>query len=101
MKFSWMQQHREVFDLAAMCAVLQVSRQGYYAWRNRPASPATVRRQELLGQIRQIHADSDQTYGSPRIHVELVERQITCCVNTVAGLMQRAGVRACTAFTRA
>lgn len=97
MKFSWMQQHREVFDLAVMCEVLQVSRQGYYAWQKRPAAPATVRRQELLGQIRQIHADSDGTYGSPRIHVELVERQIGCCVNTVARVMKRAGIRACTA----
>ena len=96
MKFFWMQQHREVFDLAAMGEVLQVSRQGYYAWQDRPAAPATLRRQELREQIRQIHAASDQTYGSPRIQVELVERQITCCVNTVARVMKRAGIRACT-----
>ncbi len=97
MKFSWIKQHREVFDLAVMCDVLQVSRQGYYAWRDRPAAPATVRRQELLGQIRQINAASDQTYGSPRIQVELAESQITCCVNTVARLMKKAGLRACAA----
>ena len=96
MKFSWIKQHREVFDLAAMCQVLQVSRQGYYAWQDRPAAPASLRRQELLAQIRQIHADSDQTYGSPRIHVELVEREIGCCVNTVARLMKAAGIRAAT-----
>lgn len=97
MKFSWMQQHREVFDLAVMCAVLQVSRQGYYAWQDRPTAPATLRRQELLGQIRQIHADSGATYGSPRIYAELEERKVVCCVNTVARLMKAAGVRACTA----
>jgi putative transposase len=95
-KFAWMQQHVEHFDVAVMCQVLPVSRQGYYAWKDPPASPALRRRQELLGPSRQIHAASDASYGSPRIHAELAERQITCCVNTVACLMRRAGIRACT-----
>lgn len=97
MKFAWIQQHAEVFDLTVMCQVLQVSRQGYYAWKDRPAAPATLRRQELIKQIRQIHADSGATYGSPRIQAELVEQQVACCVNTVARLMKQAGIRACTA----
>jgi transposase InsO family protein len=80
-----------------MCAVLQVSRQGYYAWQDRPAAPATLRRQELLVQIRQIHGDSGGTYGSPRIYAELEDRKIVCCVNTVARLMHTHGVRAITA----
>jgi transposase InsO family protein len=80
-----------------MCQVLQVSRQGFYAWKDRPASPTAQRQQELLGQIRQVHAASDGTYGSPRIHVELAEKQVACCVNTVARLMQAHGVRAVTA----
>jgi putative transposase len=94
MKFLWIQQHRGVFELAVMCQVLQVSRQGYYAWKDRPAAPASVRRQELLRQIRQVHADSSKTYGSPRIHAELQDRKIACCVNTVARLMKAQGVRA-------
>ena len=97
MKFSWIQQHREVFDLAVMCEVLQVSRQGYYAWKKRPVAPTHVRQAELLSRIRQVHQDSGGTYGSPRVHAELQDRQITCCVNTVACLMKAHGVRAITA----
>lgn len=97
MKFAWMQPHRESFDVAVMCQVFQVSRQGYYAWKDRPAAPAALRRQALLGQIRQIHAASDARYGSPRIHAELAQRQIACGVNTVACLMRRAGLRGCAA----
>jgi putative transposase len=96
-KFAWIKPHADSFGVAVMYQVLQVSRQGYYAWKDRPASPAALRRQELLGQIRQIHAASDASYGSPRIHAELAERQITCCVHTVARLMRQAGIQGCAA----
>lgn len=48
----------------------------------------------LLGEIRKIHADSDGTYGSPRIHRELIDQHIACCVKTVARLMKINGIRA-------
>ena len=75
-----------------MCEVLQVSRSGYYAWRARPPSTVGQRREELIEQIRQVHADSFGTYGSPRVHAELVGRKIGVCVNTVAKLMKMARI---------
>lgn len=36
-QFFWRPPHRKVFDLAARRDVLQVNRQGYYAWKDRPA----------------------------------------------------------------
>jgi putative transposase len=80
-----------------MCHVLQVSRAGYYAWLGRPESPRAVRQAEVVEQIRQVHRDSRQTYGSPRVHRALKARGVACCENTVAKLMRRAGVRAATA----
>ena len=50
-----------------MCEVLKVSRSGYYAWRTRPASEREMANQEILREIRTVHRESDQTYGSPRI----------------------------------
>lgn len=94
MRFAWIKQHVGIFEVTVMCQILAVSRQGYYAWKDRPASPAALRREELLGHIREVHATSGQTYGSPRMCVELVERQVACCVNTVAKLMKNAGLRA-------
>ena len=38
----------------------------------------------LTDRIRQVHEQSHGTYGSPRIHAELVEQRCDVCVNTVA-----------------
>jgi HTH-like domain len=58
-------------DVAVACRVLEVSRSGYYDWCSRPASPRHQENDLLLKHIEQIHADSRETYGSPRIHAEL------------------------------
>jgi putative transposase len=76
-----------------MCQVLQVTRSGYYAWVARAPSAQRLRQEDLLGQIRRAHEISDGTYGSPRIHAELAEQEIEVCVNTVAKLMKKAGIR--------
>jgi putative transposase len=54
-----------------MCRVLEVSRSGYYAWAGRPPSPRTVENAALVVEIRRVHADSDGTYGSRRVHAQL------------------------------
>jgi transposase InsO family protein len=92
-KFQWIHERREQFEVAIMCDVLQVSRSGYYAWVDRPKSDLRQRQEKLIEQIRQAHAESFGTYGSPRVHAELVEQGIEVCVNTVAKLMNQAEVR--------
>ena len=77
-----------------MCQVLTVSRSGYYAWYKRPASNRQIRRETLMTQIRQVHAQARGVYGSPRIHRELVASDVHVCQNTVAKLMAQAGLRA-------
>jgi len=92
-KFTWIEQHREEFELPILCDTLKVSRSGYYAWLKRPVSPRQKRREELTERIRKVHEDSRCTYGSPRVHAELADRQVKVCVNTVAGLMKQAGLQ--------
>jgi transposase InsO family protein len=76
-----------------MCDVLEVSRSGYYAWVGRPPSAQAQRREELTERIRQAHAESFGTYGSPRVHAELAGLEVKACVNTVAKLMKEAQIR--------
>jgi len=86
----------EPFDLTLMCDLSNVSRQGYYDWRDRmdaAASPAALKRQQLDDAIRLAHVDSKCVYGSPNIHAELIEKGIDCCLNTVATRMKALGIR--------
>ncbi len=78
-----------------MCEVLETSRSGFYAWRSRAESRRSKRHRELVGEMRQIHADRYmKCYGSPRVHKELVARGKTCSENTVAKLMRTHGLAA-------
>jgi len=87
--------HQACYRVATMCRVLDVSRSGYYAWLKREPSARTKANAELLGAIREIHAESDGTYGSPRVHVELAERPQgpKAGLNRVARVMRWAGLR--------
>ena len=76
-----------------MCEVLDVRRSGYYAWRVRKPGDRQQRRDRLIVQIKAAHEQSDGTYGSRRVHAELKGQDVAVCVNTVAKLMNRAGIR--------
>jgi putative transposase len=54
-----------------MCAVLEVSRSGYYAWRKRPPSARATADGELTAEIVRIHKEHKRRYGIDRIHREL------------------------------
>ena len=71
MRYRCIDRRRITHPVRMMCRLLRVSSSGYYAWRVRPESRRTVYDRELTRAIRRIHAESDGTYGSPRIHAEL------------------------------
>jgi transposase InsO family protein len=92
-RFAFIAQHAEEFPVEVMCEVLDVSRSGYYAWRDRPASAQAQRRKQLVVRIQAAHNSSRQIYGSPRICAELRSQGVTCSENTVAKLMKTHGIR--------
>lgn len=72
-RFQFVDDHRELFSIKRLCHVLQVSRSGYYRWRDGRAARAGRRTADeaLAERIRAIHATHDGTYGSPRVVAEL------------------------------
>jgi putative transposase len=97
MTFRFIEEQRDRWPVRLLCETLEVSPAGYYAWCGRPVSAREQRRDTLLVDIRAVHAEVKARYGSPRIHAELVARGQSCCVNTVAKLMQENGIAAKTA----
>ena len=87
------QEHQDHFDISLMCDLLEVSRQGYYDWVNRPTSPSSLQRDAIVAAIRQSHVESHCRYGSPNVHRDLLEKGIKCCLNTVAARMKEHGIK--------
>lgn len=83
----------EAFSIRLMCDLLDVSRQGYYDWIDRPACDRDLRRQQIDDAIRLAHAESHCRYGSPNIHQDLLEQGLDCCINTVAARMKQLGIK--------
>jgi len=77
-----------------MCRVLEVSRSGWYAWHSRiRPSDRELSDFELLRRIREIHAASRGTYGSPRVHAQLKRDGVDVGKERVARLMRADGIR--------
>jgi putative transposase len=93
-RFTFIQKHRARWPVHVQCRVLQVSRSGYYAWLRHEPGPRAQRREELVQWIRQAHAESRATYGSPRVTAELRASGSTVNLKTVARLMNAHGIRA-------
>jgi len=74
------------------CELFEVSRAAYYQRRSGEPSVREASDAELLERIAEVHDESDGTYGSPRVHRELVRRGVPCGRRRVARLMRRAGL---------
>ena len=76
-----------------MCRVLSVSASGYYDWLQRSPSARAIEDGLLVERIRAIHAESDGTYGMPRVRAELNDQGVSISRKRVARLMRRNAIR--------
>jgi transposase InsO family protein len=82
-------------SVVRMCSWLEVSRSGYYEWRERPLSVTARRREDLKLLITQSFEDSDGTYGYRRVHADLAAWGVPCGPELVRGLMRELDLQAC------
>jgi len=81
------------FPVRTMCRVLGVSASGFYAWRERAPSQRSITNAVMTERIRQIHKDSYESYGMPRVRAELIEQGVCISRQRVARLMRLAHIR--------
>jgi putative transposase len=80
-----------------MCEVLDVSPSGYYKWlknQSRPQSEKEAYRKEVQQKICKSFHESEGTYGSPRVHDDLLDWGYTISQKTVARMMNEMGLAA-------
>lgn len=94
MKYAFIHDHSACYSVRRLCRVLGVSRSGYYGWRERKPSPREQENKKILEEIKNIHAEVYRSYGSPRMHVELVDRGFSTSRGRVERLMKAHGIKA-------
>ncbi len=96
MAFRLIDQERAHHPVSLLCSVLKVTRQGYYAWKQRLPSARRVRDEELKPAILALYAKSRDTYGAPRITRRLrIEQGIRIGRKRAARLMAELGLMGC------
>lgn len=81
------------YPLGLVCEILEVSRSGYYAWAAGRRNVRAQREVALRPLVQAAFAASRQTYGYPRVTVELRQRGERVGKARVARLMREAGLR--------
>jgi putative transposase len=81
--YAWIDQHKSQWPVAAICAVLGVSKSGYYASKHRASSDSAKERakhkEQLCLAIQQQSQRHKQRYGRPRMTAQL--RKLGFAVN--------------------
>jgi transposase InsO family protein len=88
-----MQAHKKQWPIEEMARMLGVARSGYYKSHSKPKM-RQKENEELLQTIRSIFKMSRDTYGSPRVHAELLAQGFKCSRPRVARIMRKNGMTA-------
>jgi transposase InsO family protein len=89
-----MDEQKAFYTVCLMSRVLEVSRAGFYKWKNCSITQTEKRRKMLKTAVFEIYHMFKKRYGAPRMTRELNELGISCSLNHVALLMQELGLKA-------
>ncbi|MFB9324289.1 IS3 family transposase, partial [Cryptosporangium minutisporangium] len=72
-RFQFVADHSQHHSVKRLCQVIGVNRSSFYYWKTTADDRSRRDAADLLlaGRIRAIHAETDGTYGAPRITAEL------------------------------
>ena len=94
MRFRFIAREKAHHLLGLLCRYLRLTRREFYAWQARPESTRATRDRQLKVLVHASFAASQQRYGSPRVHRDLLAQQERVSRKRVIRLMQEGGLRA-------
>ena len=92
MKYACIQEHQGL-TIARKCAIMGVSRSGFYDWRNREVSVREVSNIQLDEHIMRIYREHEGRYGYRRVCDELRDLGVSASLERVRRRMKRIGIR--------
>jgi putative transposase len=91
--FALIEAEKANYPITLKCEALEVSRAGFYESRARVRPTAReVAEGKLLDRIRSVHVGSRLTYGSPRVHAQLLREGQKVSRERVASMMRADGL---------
>jgi transposase InsO family protein len=94
-KYEFIDGESATYPVQRMCAWAGLSTSGFYYWRSRPLSATAARRTQLKAIVRQVFADSHETYGYRRVHAALQRMDLQAGPELVRALMRELGLVPC------
>jgi putative transposase len=88
------------YPVRELCAVLEVTRSGYYAWGSGQETARQVANRLLTQQIHRVYQEKKGRYGSPRVTQQLRREGQRCNHKRVERLMRQQGLKGCSSRKR-
>jgi putative transposase len=101
MRFAFIDGHHDAaWPVALMCSVLDVSRAGYYRWRQRQHRPSPRQRhhQALSSFLLEAAEQQESVPGYRKLWLDAQDAGFACGKNQVQRLLREAGYRSCVAM---
>ena len=76
-----------------LCRVIDVSENGYHAWRKRPPSARQQESVRLETEIRATHQRTKETYGPKRLQSELADHGVVTGIDRIKRIRRKFGLR--------
>ena len=92
MRLTFIAAKKAEHTVTILCRCLRVTRSGFYAWQRRPESTHASDDRRLKVLVRASFEESQQRYGSPRVHEDLREQDEHVSRTRVVRLMQEDGL---------
>ena len=92
MRFTFIAAKKAEHTVTILCRCLRVTRSGFYAWQRRPESTHARDDRRFKVLVRASFEESQQRYGSPRVHEDLREQDEHVSRKRVVRLMQEDGL---------
>lgn len=84
---------RQAYPVKVVCRALEVSRSGFYAWSQRPASERVRTDERLAVAVRAAHEAGRQTFGTRRVHAHLASNGFKVGRDRVGRLRRELGLQ--------
>lgn len=89
----FIKEHKNEYPVKTMCEVLDIPQSTYYKSFHKTISKREKENRRLTQRIIEIHNESKQRYGAPKIHYLLNQEGFNVSIKRVQRLMREAGIR--------